>query len=1386
MRRMRTSVALGLVLGLVGGVLVAIPSGAAVSRPVRRAVEVPPIVSPRMADAARMSDVVVAAALGGDGGPPPSVETAHQGRTRPRASGTDAPAEPVRELVAERTESTKTFVNDDGTKTLRLYDETAHVRDSRGAWSEVDGTLAVDARGEARPLVASEDVAFGARADAAALARVEFEGGGSIAFGLVGASRAPRVLDGPVARYEEAQPGVGVELSPRTRGVKEELILESRDAPDSFTFSMQLEGLSASLNEIGVIEYRDVAGAAVGRTPRAWMEDSSASPTSTRSYGIAYELLDGADNATLRMTLDRAWLDDPARVYPVRVDPTFFPTGGGADDTFVVEGYPNDNSYEDELLVGKIFGVRTRSYVHFDGINALVGKQIISASLAVFETWAPACGAPNERGLGVYRVTTPWGGDTMTGWPGAGLGERFMWASFAMGGSGCSPGSAFWASTAEATQAVRNWASGTWPNWGVALYVDPGSESDPVAAKKFLSADGYYFSDLGGPDAHPPYLDVVYNDPPSAPNQTSPGNGAQVHNLTPTLNATATDANGDDVDYAFVVCENPAMTVDCGGSGWIENGSWMVPASWLAWNMTYYWRAYASDGHAESVGPVFAYLPLNRAPSVPTAAFPGRDAVLTSTDLTFRANASSDPDGDVVHYQYQVATGPDGQHGRLATSPWTTGASWAPPPGTFQDGGTYYWVVRARDGIAPETTWATAVRFRIDLGLGRRPSMAFDEMGPAAVNLFNGNLVFNVGGPSFSTVGGPIGVDFVYNSQTPRQGGLTADYTQDVNANGALDSGEPRLLHRVDPTIAFAWGAESPHPALMAPHNWIVGWKGGIRVPGGQDGDWVLVAQAPGGDRTTVSVNGTPTSGNGTVSTPAIALASNGYAPISLTYRHAKGDASFRLKIRKATDAPGTELDVPADWLRPDQPTLPGGWSRTGEAFAAASYVQVRPMSATSTLVIDADGAEHAYTWTGTGWDAPAGEDGTLTAAADGTWSLAADDGFTYSFGVDGQLVDVTSATDDRRRAAPFYIYTRRNADAPLRMAFIFDITWRFVELEYGPSPNCPTAAGFDTTAPSDVLCKVTYNSFGGGSTDLYYSNGNLARVVNPGAVTWDFGYDTDGKLTQVRDPFTNDLVAANIFGDPAGDRHKTLIAYSGTKVASLTAPVANATMPEAERPRRAYTVGGGDWGPFGTVRTRGIDVDGANTNSRHVLSAESGHPILDWDAEGRMTNNEWDFFNDRVNRVTDPRGLVTTTKYDAAGRMTDVYGPGVASEFAADNTSATAPRTRTAYDEGIDGLQAAWYPNATLAGKPVTHTTSSLHDNIGTGSPATGIPTDGFSARMTGEVTMPATGSLTVAGDGARVFVDDIKVADSWGGPYATAVRADAPAAQWRLGDTG
>jgi hypothetical protein len=101
---------------------------------------------------------------------------------------------------------------------------------------------------------------------------------------------------------------------------------------------------------------------------------------------------------------------------------------------------------------------------------------------------------------------------------------------------------------------------------------------------------------------------------------------------------------------------------------------------------------------------------------------------------------------------------------------------------------------------------------------------------------------------------------------------------------------------------------------------------------------------------------------------------------------------------------------------------------------------------------------------------------------------------------------------------------------------------------------------------------------------------------------------------------------------------------------------------------------------------------------------------------------------------------------------------------------TATPTATETPPQPPAQALPGVWqgeyFANTLLQGPPVVvRQDGQVYFDWGAGSPADGVPADGFSARWTGELWMPAGGyyySLRVD-DGARLWIDGILVLDAW-----------------------
>jgi hypothetical protein len=173
----------------------------------------------------------------------------------------------------------------------------------------------------------------------------------AVSFGISGTGAVAGVASGSTVSYPGVRPDAAVSFTAGTGLVKESIVLSSPSAPDTWVFPLDLKGLRAEMGPGGVVEFADSAGGVLAYVPRGFMTDSDISPRSgdgATSYGVTYSLVTVAGRQAIRMTLDAAWLDSKARVYPVTVDPSVQDEGADSAD-------PTDPSGSaDDPVTGKI------------------------------------------------------------------------------------------------------------------------------------------------------------------------------------------------------------------------------------------------------------------------------------------------------------------------------------------------------------------------------------------------------------------------------------------------------------------------------------------------------------------------------------------------------------------------------------------------------------------------------------------------------------------------------------------------------------------------------------------------------------------------------------------------------------------------------------------------------------------------------------------------------------------------------------------------------------------------------------------------------------------------------------------------------------------------
>ncbi|MGN9918058.1 LamG-like jellyroll fold domain-containing protein [Micromonospora palomenae] len=531
-------------------------------------------------------------------------------------------------LAARSSVRSDVFANADGSYTRRTYNRPVNYRAADGTWQKIDSDLirradgrlhvkanrlGVSVAGTAAPAARpARDAAPSADATATTgpeLAQLTLPTGESVGYQLQGANVTVPTVDGATARYRDILRQTDLELTTFDAGVKETLVLRSPEAASSWVFPLRLKGLTPRLTAQGSVELLNADGKAVAWFPHGSMSDSKIDPKSgapAESDKVTFELVTVDGAPALKVTADQAWLRDPARQYPVRIDPTA--TTGTTGDVFVDNDSTTTNN-GDNLPVGTYNGgtTKARSFIHLDEFDndGFVGKRFSAAKLFLYHTWSYDCAT--HKPFYVHRATQAWTvADLSAGsYPGPAISSSIGSLTISDNNPACTNSGADrtvgkWVSVPLNVDTFNDWSTGG-ANEGLAL---TASETDSYAWKRFTSANF-------GAGAYKPYLEFTYtNDVVPQVNLRYPANNAVVQTLTPELLSRAVDPDNwpaKGLTYNYVV-KDAGTNATVVSSGWITGPSWTVPSGKLTWNKTYLYTVQVYDKAAYSaVSPAYAF-----------------------------------------------------------------------------------------------------------------------------------------------------------------------------------------------------------------------------------------------------------------------------------------------------------------------------------------------------------------------------------------------------------------------------------------------------------------------------------------------------------------------------------------------------------------------------------------------------------------------------------------------------------------------------------------------------------------------------------------------------------------------------------------------------------
>lgn len=322
-----------------------------------------------------------------------------------------------RELVSKRTLTEKTFQNPNGTLTTEISQFPVHYKDAQGKYQDIDAKL-TDKGGKLKADKTYAKPTFEKKTDEEGTVGSLSAGDRTVTLRVKGTDSIKKKLgktDDRSITYEDVYEGADLRYESTTSGIKEEILIDSPDAPSTYEFELAVRDAEVKKNDAGDLVFSDdKSGKFLFKMPKPFMFDNKGGKDSTRevSNDVSYGVVKKGDRFVITLDADKKWLKDAEREYPITIDPTIT-LNEPYYDAYVTTCAPNTPHYSEYWLVGgrTSSGCVRRSYIYFNNLPALPnGSTITAANLRLYqyEVSNPAATVP------IFRVTSSWSATTLT------------------------------------------------------------------------------------------------------------------------------------------------------------------------------------------------------------------------------------------------------------------------------------------------------------------------------------------------------------------------------------------------------------------------------------------------------------------------------------------------------------------------------------------------------------------------------------------------------------------------------------------------------------------------------------------------------------------------------------------------------------------------------------------------------------------------------------------------------------------------------------------------------------------------------------------------------------------------------------------------------------
>ncbi len=446
------------------------------------------------------------------------------------------------EVVGERTQTSKTFNNSDGTYTTEIYEAPIHFKDSKGNWKDIDNDLQKkknNGKGQFENKANTFAVTFDEKLEEETnnvqvadnqynlnIGLKEIEQKGEI----VPAKEVIGVATDNQIEYQNVFDNISTTYSVGENFVKEDIIINKKPEkglPQTFSYQLSLENLTYEQinNQIHLKDAKTGELVYVIEAPFMYdaykpvgfqsIDGTNSIPEEAKSYNITLKTRKENNTLWIDLTPDTAWLQDTKRQYPIVIDPTIVRIQGNSKmvDTTIRKKFPTQTGGNDtELGTGTATdGNIVRSLLKFD-VTPIPEKSIImSADVSLYLS---STNDPTPINLSMHAMKRSWDENTATwnnystagGWTTVGGDYNTTPLSTVTGVSSV---------PSNVEEGIKRWSIPTnmvsgWlynPESNLGLLLKSTSESTMIY-KKFISSES-----TTNPLAYKPKLVVTYKTP---------------------------------------------------------------------------------------------------------------------------------------------------------------------------------------------------------------------------------------------------------------------------------------------------------------------------------------------------------------------------------------------------------------------------------------------------------------------------------------------------------------------------------------------------------------------------------------------------------------------------------------------------------------------------------------------------------------------------------------------------------------------------------------------------------------------------------------------------------------------------------------------------------